>query len=56
MPFDLTIEDGVATVAGSVTLDRRDFGIGTASYQDEKTVGFAVVVDIALTATRDEAR
>ena len=40
-----------ATMAGEVTLDRRDFGIG-AGYADEETVGFAVTVAVALTATR----
>ncbi len=52
MPFDLTIVDGVARVSGQVTLNRQDFGIGE-SYPDEGSVGFDVVVDIALTATRD---
>lgn len=51
LPFTLKIEGDTATMQGTVTLDRRDFGIGP-SYSDEKTVGFAVQVAIALTATR----
>lgn len=51
LPFTLTIEGDRATMAGEVTLDRRDFGIG-AGYADEETVGFAVTVAVALTATR----
>jgi cytochrome b561/polyisoprenoid-binding protein YceI len=50
-PFALTIEGDTAQMTGSVTLDRRDFGVG-AAYADEATVGFAVTVTIALTAQR----
>ena len=51
LPFTLTIEDDRATMTGEVTLDRRDFGMGP-SFPDETTVGFAVRVNVALTATR----
>ncbi|MEZ5887235.1 MAG: cytochrome b/b6 domain-containing protein [Paracoccaceae bacterium] len=51
LPFTLAIDGDQATAAGTVTLDRRDFGMGP-SYPDETTVGFAVRVDIALTARR----
>ncbi|WP_284164123.1 cytochrome b/b6 domain-containing protein [Frigidibacter sp. SD6-1] len=51
LPFTLIIDGDTATAAGTVTLDRRDFGMGP-SYPDESTVGFAVRVDIALTAQR----
>ena len=51
LPFSLALDGATATRTGSTTLDRRDFGIGTA-YPDEATVGFAVTVDIALTAQR----
>ncbi|MBE0554077.1 MAG: cytochrome b/b6 domain-containing protein [Rhodobacteraceae bacterium] len=51
LPFTLTVEGDRATMAGEVTLDRRDFGIG-AGYADEETVGFAVTVGVALVATR----
>lgn len=51
LPFTLEIADGTARMAGALTLDRRDFGMG-ASYGDEATVGFAVQVTVALTAQR----
>ena len=51
MPFTLSIAGDTATMTGSTTLDRRDFGMG-ASYSDETTVGFTVQVDVALTAVR----
>ena len=51
LEFDLTVDGDQAQMTGSVTLDRRDFGMG-AGYTDEGTVGFAVVVDVTVTATR----
>jgi cytochrome b561/polyisoprenoid-binding protein YceI len=51
LPFTLDLQGDQATMQGSVTLDRRDFGIG-ATYADESTVGFAVQIDVALTARR----
>lgn len=51
LPFDLTIEGDRATARVTLTLDRRDFGVG-ATYADESTVAFPVVVTIDLTATR----
>jgi polyisoprenoid-binding protein YceI len=51
LPFTLEIADDTARMAGALTLDRRDFGMG-ASYGDEATVGFAVQVTVALTAQR----
>lgn len=49
LAFDLVITDGVATMSGNASLDRRDFGMG-AGYADESTVGFAVDVAVTLTA------
>ncbi len=51
LPFALTINGAEATMSGAVTLDRRDFGMGPG-YPDETSVGFAVTVTVALTATR----
>ncbi|WP_435258792.1 cytochrome b/b6 domain-containing protein [Thioclava sp. FR2] len=51
LPFTLTVEGNTATMSGQVTLDRRAFEMGKA-YADESNVGFAVVVDVNLTATR----
>jgi len=53
LPFTLVIEGDTARMEGKVTLDRRDFGMGP-SYGDEKTVGFAVDVAVALVAKRGE--
>lgn len=49
LPFDLVLEGGVAAMQGGVTLDRRAFGMGN---DDEASLGFAVVVRVALTAER----
>lgn len=51
LPFTLNIDSDKATMTGSVTLDRRDFGMGP-SFPDETTVAYAVRVDIAMTAIR----
>ena len=51
LPFTLRLNGDTATVDGSTTVDRRDFGIGSA-YKDEKTVGFQVRIDVALIAQR----
>ena len=49
LPFTLDIASDQAKMAGTVTLDRRDFGMGP-SYGDEASVGFAVVVAVDLSA------
>ena len=41
-------------MSASLTLDRRDFGIG-ANMDDESSLAFTVDVSIALTATRSTA-
>lgn len=51
LPFDLVIEGDLATARGTLTLDRRDFGIGKG-HADESTVAFPAVVTLDLTATR----
>ena len=51
LPFSLAFTGDQAEMAGTVTLDRRDFGMGP-SYLDETTVAFPVRVTIALSATR----
>ncbi|SFB83887.1 cytochrome b/b6 domain-containing protein [Tropicimonas isoalkanivorans] len=51
MPFTLDISGDTAEMTATVTLDRRDFHIGDTQ-TDAKTLGFDVVVDIALTAQR----
>ncbi|MDX5403001.1 MAG: cytochrome b/b6 domain-containing protein [Rhodobacterales bacterium] len=49
LPFDLTITDQTAEMSGTLTLDRRDFGIGTG-VTEEGTLGFGVTVTVMLTA------
>ena len=51
LPFTLTIDGDTAQMTGSVTLDRRTFQIGQ-TMGDESNLAFAVVINIALTATR----
>jgi len=51
LPFTLEIDGDTARMAGTVTLDRRDFAMGE-SYGDEASVGFAVVVAVTLVASR----
>ncbi|WP_370228557.1 cytochrome b/b6 domain-containing protein [Cognatishimia sp.] len=50
-PFTLTIEGDTATVSAQTTLNRQDFNVGQ-SMPDESSLGFAVIIDITLTATR----
>ncbi|WP_236638362.1 YceI family protein [Mangrovicoccus ximenensis] len=52
LPFSLEMQNGTAHAAGEAVLDRRDFGIGTQSYNDEGSLGFSVRVGIDLEATR----
>ncbi|SEO50217.1 Cytochrome b561 [Salinihabitans flavidus] len=54
LPFTLKIDGDTATMEGAARLNRRDFGVGEG-VSDEKTLGFAVNVDVTLTATRAEA-
>ena len=51
LPFTLALDGNVATMQGSTTLDRRDFGMGQ-TYGDEATIGFGANVTVSLTATR----
>lgn len=53
LPFVLDINDDTAEMAGSVSLDRRDFQIGQ-SMGDETNLGFGVTVNVNLTATRGQ--
>jgi cytochrome b561/polyisoprenoid-binding protein YceI len=51
MPFGLELDADTATMRGSVTLDRRAFGIGD-NLDGEKSLKFAVDVMVNLTADR----
>ncbi len=51
LPFTLEIANGIASMRGSATLDRRTFAMG-AAYPDEASVGFGVTVNVELTAKK----
>jgi polyisoprenoid-binding protein YceI len=51
LPFALTLNGDQADMAGSVTLDRRDFGIG-GSVSEAGTLAFEVDISVALSAQR----
>jgi cytochrome b561/polyisoprenoid-binding protein YceI len=53
MPFGLSVNGDAASMTGSVTLDRRAFGIGN-NMADESALKFAVIVDVDLTAARGD--
>jgi len=53
LPFALVLDANTAKMKGTTTLDRRDYGMG-ATYTNESSVGFPVVVTVTLTATRTE--
>lgn len=51
LPFDLVLSDNQAQMTGSLTLDRRDFGIG-GSVTEEGTLAYGVDIAVSLTAQR----
>lgn len=53
-PFALELDGDTAQVRGAVTLDRRSFGIGSG-HEDAEALGFAVPVEVTLTAVRRQA-
>ena len=53
LPFTIEINQDTATMMGQTTLNRTNFQVGT-QYPDEGSVGFEVLVDVALTATQGQ--
>ncbi len=51
LPFSLTLEGDVAQMTGTVTVDRRDFGIGD-TMTNTGQLAFEVVIGVTLTAIR----
>jgi cytochrome b561/polyisoprenoid-binding protein YceI len=49
LPFELSVDQGVATMSGSAAIDRRDFAIGT-SQSDGSSLGFGADILVQLTA------
>ena len=52
LPFTLAINGTTATMRGSVTIDRRSFGVGQGQFAGVEAVPAAVRVDVALVARR----
>ena len=52
LPFQLAITGSQATMHGSLTIDRRTFGVGQGQFATGDTVATNVRVDVAITATR----
>jgi len=53
LPFDLDISDaGVATMTGSLTLDRSDYGVGQGAWAKGEWVDLNVGVDIKIVADK----
>ncbi len=53
LPFDLVIDGPRADMSGTLTLDRRTFGIGD-NMTDPGQLGFDVEINVSLTALRSE--
>ncbi len=52
LPFQLTINGSQATMHGSLTIDRRAFGVGQGQFATGETVATSVRIDVAISATR----
>ncbi|MBV8683737.1 MAG: YceI family protein [Caulobacteraceae bacterium] len=52
LPFQLTINGNQATMHGSLTIDRRAFGVGQGQFSTGDTVATNVRIDVAIAATR----
>jgi polyisoprenoid-binding protein YceI len=52
LPFTLTIRGNVATMNGSVVIDRSQWGVGLGQFAGQDPVPHAVTVRIAITASR----
>lgn len=52
LPFTLAIEGGVARMAGSASLNRTEFNVGSGSWKDPASVGHEVKIDVAVVADR----
>ncbi len=52
LPFTLTIDGDTATMNGSLTLNRSDFGVGQGAYAGGSSVGLDVKVNVKVVAQR----
>lgn len=53
LPFELTIADGRARAAGSVTVRRSDFALGTGEWAANGVIGAEVAIRIEVAAVRE---
>ncbi len=53
LPFTLEMEDGTATMSGTLELNRMDYNVGT-SQPTEESLGFNVIVSVDLIANQSE--
>ena len=54
LPFTLNEQGNGVVAAGSVTIDRTDYGIGQGDFVSGSTVGLDVTISIDITATPNE--
>jgi polyisoprenoid-binding protein YceI len=52
LPFQLAIKDKLAVMRGSLTIDRRSFGVGQGQFAGTEAVAANVRVDVTIEATR----
>ena len=52
LPFTLTIDDGHASMQGSLSLNRRDYNVGSGMWESEEWAGHQVTVSIVLEAEK----
>lgn len=54
LPFTLNEQDNGVVAAGSVTIDRTDYGVGQGDFVSGSTVGLDVTISIDIAATANE--
>ena len=52
LPFTFAIDGDRAEIAGALTIDRLDFGVGQGDWQIDDVIGFDVAIAFSLSATR----
>jgi polyisoprenoid-binding protein YceI len=55
LPFELKIDNGLATMHGELTIDRVDYGVGIGDWASGQTVGRKVTIVVDLVARRADA-
>lgn len=53
LPFTLTINETRASMAGSTSINRLDYGVGQGQWRDTKSVGADIKINIGLIAERN---